>query len=124
VREELTVADIIREGQSLHVRLTLAEKAASVHGDITIAVADVVAIESVQDISGQVHGMKLIGARLTGEFAIGTFVSKGSKVFAVVHHQHRDGIRIRLNATERFSEILLSCDDPASVIGRLSEHYA
>lgn len=82
-----------------------------------------IAIEPVHNISGQVHGMELIGARLPGEFAVGTFASKGIKVFAAIHHQHRDGIRIRLDRTERFSEILLSCDDPASVIGRLAGHY-
>jgi hypothetical protein len=113
------VAELDREGQELVVRLSTAEKAESVHGDIRVPISSVRGVEVVDDAVHAVNAFrKSMGTAWPGRFVIGTFRSQGNKIFAVVHHSTPRGVRVRLEG-DNFDELLVGCADPEAVAGRL-----
>ncbi len=113
------MAELAREGDELVVRLSVAEKAEALHGDIRVPMSAVRQVEVVDDAVHAVNAYtKTVGAAWPGLFVIGTFHSQGSKVFAVVHHSTPRGVRALL-AGANFDELLVGTDDPEAVAGRL-----
>ncbi len=109
------MAELLRDGDSVVLRLSVAEKAESLHGDLVIPVGSIVDIQSVDDIIHLVHGLRLPGSRWPGRFAMGTFISSDSKTFAVVHGDTKRGVRIQLK-DEGFTEVLVGSPDPDATI--------
>ncbi len=112
------MADLLREGDTIVLRLSPLEKVEGVHGDINVPVSAVESVEIVDDIIHAVHGIKMPGTRVPGLFAMGTFVSRGGAAFAIVHHQNKRGVRIHLNGTT-YNELIVGLDDPESVVNSL-----
>jgi hypothetical protein len=52
--------------------------------------------------------------------AIGTFTSRNSHIFAVVHHNTPRGVRVTLEGAQ-FDELIVGCDDPESVVATLRQ---
>src|SRR6476661_6753649 len=97
------MAEIDFEGDELVLHLSTLERAESLHGDVRVKAADVQDIAVVDDAMRAVRGLR------------------GSKQFAVVHHNTRGGVRIRLAraAGTGFTELIVGCAEPAAVAARL-----
>jgi hypothetical protein len=113
------MAEVERDGEELVVRLSAAEKAEAVHGDIRVPMSSVRAVEVVDDAVHAVNAYrKSIGAAWPGRFVIGTFRSDGVKTFAVVHHNTPRGVKVQLEGAN-FDELLVGCDNPESIAGHI-----
>jgi hypothetical protein len=114
------VAELNREGQEVVVKLSAAEKAEAVHGDVRVPLSSVRSVEVVDDAVHAVNAYrKSVGAAWPGRFVIGTFRSEDAKIFAVVHHSTPRGVRVRLDGTN-FDQLLIGCADPEEVARRLA----
>ncbi|MHB8263625.1 MAG: hypothetical protein ACYDGY_07745 [Acidimicrobiales bacterium] len=89
------------------------------HGDLSVPLSTVKGVEVLDDAIHAVHGLKAPGARLPGYMAVGTFLSKGSSAFAVVHHDTPRGVRIHLVGAAQ-DEWIVGCVDPEVVAAAIS----
>jgi uncharacterized protein len=112
------MAELVVDGDELVVHLTATEHAATLHRDVRVPLAAVRSADVVADPVGAVRGWKLVGARVPGALALGTFDHKGSRCFAAVHHGAR-GVRVTLDGAH-YDVLVVTCDDPASVVARLT----
>jgi len=112
------MAELVRENDTLVLRLTPAEKLEGLHGDLHWPVSSVLGIDVVEDVIHAVQGIKMPGSRIPGVFAMGTFMSDHGTVFAIVHHQNRRGVRIRLSGSH-FDALVVGADNPEAVIQTL-----
>jgi hypothetical protein len=99
------------------VELTAFEKLEAAHGDLRVARASVNAATVVDDPVSSFRGVKLVGSRLPGSFAIGTF-RDGGRIFAVVHRGTAKGVRLELRDAA-YDVVVIGCDDPAAVVEQL-----
>ena len=113
------MADLALEGDELVVRLSLLERAESAHGDLRVPRSSITSVEVLEHPVEAVGGWKLVGARLPGSFAIGTFVVDGRRVFAVVHRDTGRGVRIGLRRGS-FYELVIGCEDPEGIAASLT----
>jgi hypothetical protein len=116
------MAELVKEGDDLVVKLSTIEKAEAAHGDVRVPLSSVRGVEVVDDAVHAVPGWKVIGAGWPGSFAIGTY-SGGpdhEKTFAVVHHDHPNGVKVQLEGA-KFDLIVISCQDPEAAISRLRD---
>ena len=107
------------DGDDVVIELTAFEKAESLHGDVRVPRSSVRAAAVVDDPVAQVKGMKVVGARVSGHFAIGTFASTAGKTFAVVHHGEPHGVRLDLVGTI-YDLVVVGCEDPQGIVASLS----
>ena len=112
------MAELVREGESLVLRLTTAEKMEGVHGDIRVAASSVQSVMVVDDVIHAVHGLKMPGSRVPGVFAMGTFLSGGARVFAIVHHKTKRGVKVSLRNAD-FDALIVGADDPEALVSAL-----
>ena len=112
------MAELVREDDTLVLKLSTVEKAEGVHGDIQVPISSVEAVTVVDDIIHAVHGIKMPGSRLPGVFAMGTFMSGKETIFAIIHHQNKRGVRVTLHG-ERFDALLIGADDPEKLVASL-----
>ncbi|MDQ0189149.1 hypothetical protein JI721_11430 [Alicyclobacillus cycloheptanicus] len=108
------MAELVRDGDELVLKLTTVEKMEGVHGDIRVPLASVQEVTVLNDVIHEVHGLKLPGSRLPGVFAMGTFVSPNETIFAIVHHQHKRGLRVRLRGAS-YDALVVGLDNPEEV---------
>jgi hypothetical protein len=113
------MATLVREGDTLWLKLSTAEKFEGVHGDLHAPVASVVAATTLDDAIHAVHGMKLPGSQLPGVFAMGTFLDSDGRTFAIVHHHPAGGVRVTFRGGSRYTQWIVSADDPAAVVASL-----
>ncbi|MFB5189077.1 hypothetical protein [Alicyclobacillus fastidiosus] len=112
------MAELVREGDTLVLRLTSIEKVEALHGDIHVPISSVQTITVIDDVIHAVHGLKLPGSRLPGVFAMGTFVSLEGTIFAIVHHQTKRGVKVTLNGVS-FDGLIVGVNDPEQLISSL-----
>lgn len=112
------MGEFIREEEHLVLKLTNVEKVEGVHGDIRVPISSIQSAEVLEDVIHSVHGMKFPGTHLPGFFAMGTFISREGKVFAMVHHQTKRGVKINLTG-EKFVALIVGTDDPEQIISSL-----
>lgn len=112
------MAELIRENDRLILKLSTLEKAEGVHGDIEVPLSAVEGVSAVDDIIHEVHGLKMPGSRLPGVFAMGTFLSDREKIFAIIHHQNKRGVKVWLSG-EAFDVLLVSSDDPEAMVAAI-----
>jgi hypothetical protein len=114
------MAEIGYDGDELVVRLTAFEKAESLHGDVRVRAEDVQDIDVVDDAMAAVRGLRAPGTGIPRLVAVGTYRRRGAKQFAVVHHDTRRGVRIRLAPqADGLSELIVGCAEPDAVVARL-----
>lgn len=107
------MADLIVDADELVVRLTAVEKAEAVHGEVRVPLRAVRTVEVLDDVIKAVHGIR-VGTGVPGWVAIGTFTSRDSHIFAVVHHRTPRGVRVELEGAQ-FDELIVGSDDPEGV---------
>ncbi|MFZ0173123.1 MAG: hypothetical protein WAL04_15685 [Acidimicrobiales bacterium] len=111
------MAELIVDGDELVVRLRAVEKLEGVHGEVRVPLISVTSVEVLDDAAGAVHGFR-VGTGIPGSVAIGTFTSRDSHIFAVVHHDTPRGVRVDLQGAQ-FDELIVGCDDPDGVASTL-----
>jgi hypothetical protein len=116
------MAELMKEGDELVVKLSTLEKAEAAHGDVRVPLSSVRGVEVVDDAVHAVPAWKVIGAGWPGSFAIGTFEGgpDHEKAFAVVHRDHPKGVKVRLENT-KFDLIVVSSEDPEATISQLGD---
>jgi hypothetical protein len=107
------MAELIVDGDELVLRLRAVEKLEAVHGEVRVPVRAVRAVEVLDNAVAAVHGLR-VGTGIPGSVAIGTFLSKNDKIFAVVHHATPRGVHVRLEGAQ-YDELIVGCDDPEAV---------
>ncbi|WP_067618001.1 hypothetical protein [Alicyclobacillus acidiphilus] len=113
------MAELIREENTIVLRMSTLEKLEGVHGDIRVAVSTVQSVTVLDDVIHAVHGVKMPGSRIPGVFAMGTFVSNNEGTsFAMVHHQHKRGLKITLKGAP-YDALIVGVDDPEKVVRSL-----
>ena len=113
------MAELIRDGDTLTLKLTTLEKMEGVHGDLRAPIGSVTAVTVLDDTIHEVRGWKLPGTRLPGVFAVGTFVSGEERVFAIVHHRPASGVKVSFR-TGTHSAWIVSAEDPKALIAALN----
>lgn len=112
------MATLTREGDTLWLNLSAAEKVEGLHGDLSAPVDQVQSAEVLDDAIHAVHGLKLPGSRLPGVFAMGTFVAGEGRTFAIVHHHPRSGVAITF-ASGPYVRWIVSTEDPRALLAAL-----
>ena len=108
------MAELLRDGDSLVLKLTTLEKVEGIHGEIRVPVSAVQSVEVLDDAIHAVHGLKMPGSEIPGVFAMGTFVSGQGTIFAMVHHHTKRGLRVRLSG-QSYMALIVGLDDPEQV---------
>jgi hypothetical protein len=112
------LAEVHVDGSEVVVTLTAFEKIEAVHGEIRLALASLQGADVLDDAVHAVHGLRAPGTGVPGYVAVGTYRNHGRKVFAVVHHDARRGVRLRFRGLD-FDEVIVGCDDPEALVARL-----
>ncbi len=113
------MAELFRDQGTLTLKLTTGEKMEGVHGDIRVPIMSVQSVEILDDVIHAVHGMRSPGTGIPGVLAIGTFRSSSETIFAVVHHQNKRGVKVRLTG-EHFDAFIVGSDNPESLMASLN----
>lgn len=118
--KEVAVAELTIEGEVLVLRLSVLERVEALHGQLRMPLASVRQVEVLDNAHQAIgwRGVKLPGSRIPGVVEVGTFLTGGRRVFAVVHHDTPRGLRIRL-ADADFDELVVGCADPETLAAKL-----
>ncbi|MCF8567378.1 PH domain-containing protein [Alicyclobacillus tolerans] len=108
------MAELVREEDTIVLRMSTIEKLEGVHGDIKVPVSAVQSVTVLDDVIHAVHGVKMPGSRLPGVFAMGTFLSKEGTTFVMVHHQNKRGLKLALKGVS-YDALIVGVDDPEQV---------
>jgi hypothetical protein len=117
------MSELIRDGNELVLKLSGVEKAESLHGDIRVPISSLRDVEVVDDVIHEVHGLKFPGTRWPGKVAVGRIIGPletktFGKTFAVIHHDSKRGLRVRLDGAP-FDQLLVGLQDPEAVKNRI-----
>lgn len=107
------------EGDEVVLRLGAVERLEGVHSDLRASLASLRSVEVLDDALGAVRGCRMPGTSIPGVVAVGTFVEKGTRIFAVVHHATTRGVRLRFDGST-YDEWIVGLDDPDDVVATLA----
>jgi hypothetical protein len=114
------MAELRIEGQELELHLSKGEVAEAIHGDLRVALSDVLSVEILDDAHDAAdHGMKT-GTRIPGVIEVGTVHSDGKRLFTAVHRSTPRGVRVVLEGAA-YDEWIVGCDDPESVAAEIAK---
>jgi hypothetical protein len=99
------------------VRLSTAEKAGALHGDLSIPRSAIVAATVVDDPMSGVSGTRAPGYAMPGHAKLGTWRHHDGKDFIAVYAD-RPAVELRL-AGQRYERLLISVDDAHTVVAQL-----
>jgi len=114
------MAELRLEGDELVLRLSDAEKAEALHGDLRAPLSALRGVEVIDDAhswTGIGAGFK-VGMRVPGVATVATVRGHGEKVFVAVHHDTPRGVRVRLEGAP-WDEWIVGCPDPEAVAATL-----
>ena len=115
------MAELRLEGGELVLRLSGAEKAEAVHGDLRVplsALRGVEVIDDAHDWTGIGVGFK-VGMRVPGVATVATVRGHGEKVFVAVHGDTPRGVRVHLEGAP-WDEWIVGCAEPEAVAATLT----
>lgn len=101
----------------LTIELTPAEKVAGLHGDVTVPLTAITAVEVVPDALAAAHGLRAPGMSLPGVRKIGTWRTAEGAEF-VVAGRGQAGVRLTLSG-QRFTSMLIGDDDAEGLAARI-----
>lgn len=113
------MADLLVEGDQLVLRLTTLEKAEGVHGDLRVPLSSVTAVSVLDDAHAPADVGIKFGTRLPGTVEVGTFTTRGHKIFAAVHHDTPRGVSVELEHASH-DKWIVGCSDPEAVAASVS----
>jgi len=115
------MAELEVEDGELTLRLSVAEKAEAVHGDLHVPLSSVRGIEVIEDAHEMTRvktGFK-VGMRVPGTASVAVVRRRGHKMFVAVHHDTPRGVRVLLDG-DTYDEWIVGARDPESVVARLN----
>jgi hypothetical protein len=101
----------------LILKLTPAEKVAGLHGDVTVPLWAITAVEVVPDALAAAHGLRSPGTHLPGVRKVGTWRTRHGAEF-VVAGRDQAGVRLTL-AGQKLSSLLVGDDDAQALAERI-----
>lgn len=107
---------MINDG-TVTIQLSMAEKAESLHRDLTVPRSSISGVRVVSSAEDEVHGFKLVGSGIPGVIMVGTFRSSERSTFALCHGNGR-GIVIDLTG-EHYDRVVLTIDNPEQAASEL-----
>lgn len=111
------MAEVHLTRESLNVVLSPWEKVAALHRDLRLPLAAVTDVDVVADPLAEVTGVRAPGLHLPRRSKIGTWRSRGRRIFAVAH-ANEPALRIGL-AGAGYDAVIVSVPHAAAVAGRL-----
>jgi hypothetical protein len=112
------VANLEINGDTVTIRMSVAEKAEAVHRDLTFPRSSVTGVRAVQDGMAEVHGVRLPGAYFPDVIMVGTWRSPGGNTFAICHG---NGPAVVIDLTgEHYDRIVMTVDDPQKAVASFS----
>lgn len=122
------MATISKQNDKLVITLSATEKIEALRGGFTVPLQAVGKVDVIEDPIHEVHGLrpshaKLYGMYLPGKIAVGIFLAGGlheKPAFIAIHHTNKRGVRITLD-NAKYSELLIGCDDPDSIVQLLAK---
>jgi hypothetical protein len=111
------MAVLRREGDELVVRLSLVEKLAAVHDDVSVPWASVRYVRVSGSPFRELRGLR-VGTGIPWLVALGTWYARGGKTFAAIH-RGAQGVVAELDGAP-FRKLVVSMPDAAEVAGSLS----
>src|SRR4030095_2309707 len=99
------------------VRLSTAEKAGALHGDLTIPRSAIVAATVAENPMIGISGIRAPGYAMPGHAKLGTWRHHDGKDFIAVYAE-RPAVELRL-AGQRYERLLISADGPQTILGPL-----
>jgi hypothetical protein len=111
------VATLVIDADAITLHLSGAEKAESLHRDMSFPRTAVTGVRVVSSGMDEVAGFKLVGAGIPGVLMVGTWRSQRSSTFAACHGTG-PAIVIDL-AGEHYDRIVVTLDDPEQVASQL-----
>ena|SRR5690242_15049265 len=99
------------------VRLSTAEKAGALHGDLSIPRSAIVAATVMEDPMSGISGIRAPGYAMPGHAKLGTWRHHDGKDFIAVYAD-RPAVELRL-AGQQYERLLISVDDPHTVVAQL-----
>jgi hypothetical protein len=114
------MAELSIQGDELVLHLSGAEKVEGVHGDLRAPVSAVRGVEVLDDAhrAAGIHAGVKFGTRIPGVVEVGVVQGRTRRLFAAVHHDTPQGLRIQLEGSP-FDEWIVGCTDPAVIADRL-----
>jgi hypothetical protein len=112
------VAELVIDDDTVTIRMSPAEKAESLHRDLTVPRSAITGVRVASSGMDEVHGFKLVGSGIPGVMMVGSFKSGAGSTFAVCH---RNGPAIVIDLTgEHYDRIVLTVDNPEQVASQLA----
>lgn len=115
------MAELTIENDELVLKLSAAEKAEAVHGDLRVPLSEVQKVDVIDDALEMTRvktGFK-VGMRAPGYASVATVRRPGYKAFVAIHHDTPKAIRVTLTGVS-FNEWIVGSVDPQSVIASLN----
>jgi hypothetical protein len=105
------------KSSELTVELTAAEKVAGLHGDVTIPLTAITAVDVVPDALAAARGLRAPGLSLPRRAKIGTWRTKDGAEF-VVAGRGQAGVRLTLTG-HKLASVLIGDDDAEALAARI-----
>jgi hypothetical protein len=111
------VANLRIDTDAVTVHLSAAEKAESLHGDMTYPRTAITGVRVASTGLDEVQGFKLLGSSIPAVMKVGTFRSERGSTFAACHG---NGPAIVIDLVgEHYDRIVVTLDDPEQVASQL-----
>ena len=112
------MAELQIDGADLVLHLSRVEELEAVHRDLRAPLSAVRGIEVLDDAHEPVdHGFK-VGQRVPGVSEVATVRTGNEKIFAAVHHDTPQGVRISFEGAD-YDAWIVGCSDPVAVKSRI-----
>jgi hypothetical protein len=112
------MADLVVDGNDLTLEMSRIEHLEGFRGDLIAPRSAVTSVRAVDDPWPELRGMRAPGTGLPGVIAVGTRRGSFGKDFAAVHGK---GPAVVVEfAGQEFQRWILTVDDPAAVVERVS----
>jgi hypothetical protein len=112
------MADIVREGDDIILRLSTGERIMAVHRDIRVPLSAVKGVDVIDEPIRRIQGLKprnfkLFGSYWPGGLAYGSFFDGAARrlLFAAVNGRQPGGLEITLDGA-RYTRLIVSLDHP------------
>lgn len=113
------MAEVRIEAAQVVLHLSAGEKVEGVHGDLRVPFSSVRRVEALEDAMAEVHGLRAPGTGIPGLVAVGTYLDRGTRIFAAVHHNTHRGVRVVLDGGG-YDQWIVGCADPEAVVASMS----
>jgi len=112
------MATVTIDGPNLLVKLTMAEKMGSFHGNVQVPVSSVRAASVEATPWNAIRGTKAAGVGIPGGAALGVRYFSGGKDFTAVHGD-QPAVRIDLDDKAPYSRLVVSVADPDKTVAAI-----